>query len=67
MQRETVDVKPWMPSTPSDISDAADELFFWVNATRIHSPTHVRKKHGGDYQCGDSEYLDRRMERDDST
>jgi arylsulfatase A-like enzyme len=44
----------------------ADKPFFvWMNATRMHLRTHVRKEHRGRYTHGDSEYNDGMIEHDD--
>jgi arylsulfatase len=39
-------------------------FFVWYNSTRMHLRTHVRAEHRGQYQHGDSEYLDGMIEHD---
>ncbi len=44
---------------------SADKPFFcWFNSTRMHLRTHVRDSHRGQYQYGDSEYIDGMIEHD---
>jgi arylsulfatase len=45
---------------------AGKPFFCWYNATRMHLRTHVRAKHRGRYQHGDSEYIDGMIEHDDT-
>ena len=39
-------------------------FFCWYNATRMHLRTHVREEHRGQYDYGDSEYIDGMIEHD---
>jgi arylsulfatase len=39
-------------------------FFCWYNSTRMHLRTHVREEHRGNYQYGDSEYIDGMIEHD---
>ncbi|MDR2084461.1 MAG: arylsulfatase [Bacteroidales bacterium] len=39
-------------------------FFCWFNSTRMHLRTHVRDEHRGQYQYGDSEYIDGMIEHD---
>jgi arylsulfatase len=51
MNRQTKDGKPF---------------FCWFNSTRMHLRTHVMKEHRGNYQYGDSEYIDGMIEHDNT-
>jgi len=51
MQRQANDNKPF---------------FCWFNSTRMHLRTHVRDEHRGNYQYGDSEYIDGMIEHDNT-
>jgi arylsulfatase A-like enzyme len=46
--------------------EAGKPFFCWMNTTRMHLRTHVRKEHRGRYQHGDSEYIDGMIEHDDT-
>jgi arylsulfatase A-like enzyme len=41
-------------------------FFCWMNTTRMHLRTHVRKEHRGRYRHGDSEYIDGMIEHDET-
>lgn len=43
---------------------AGKPFFCWWNGTRMHLRTHVRAEHRGNYQYGDSEYIDGMIEHD---
>jgi arylsulfatase A-like enzyme len=44
--------------------DGDKPFFCWYNSTRMHLRTHVRKEHRGQYEHGDSEYIDGMIEHD---
>ena len=46
--------------------EAGKPFFCWMNTTRMHLRTHVRKEHRGRYQHGDSEYIDGMIEHDET-
>lgn len=41
-------------------------FFCWFNSTRMHLRTHVKEEHRGNYQYGDSEYIDGMIEHDNT-
>ncbi len=41
-------------------------FFCWFNSTRMHLRTHVRPEHRGNFQYGDSEYIDGMIEHDNT-
>ncbi len=41
-------------------------FFCWFNSTRMHLRTHVRDSHRGQFQYGDSEYIDGMIEHDNT-
>ena len=51
MKRQVADGKPF---------------FCWFNSTRMHLRTHVRDEHRGQYDYGDSEYIDGMIEHDNT-
>lgn len=45
---------------------AGKPFFVWFNSTRMHLRTHVRAEHRGQFQYGDSEYIDGMIEHDNT-
>ncbi len=46
------------------VHSSGKPFFCWFNSTRMHLRTHVRTSHRGQYEHGDSEYIDGMIEHD---